>query len=64
MFSKNVNFKVIEEKLGHSKIKMTINRYSHLISKDENKASDYFDDLIKLVTFWSLAPFSDSFLHT
>lgn len=46
MVSKNVNFKIIQEQLGHSDIKMTINIYSHLTSKDKNKASDYFDDLI------------------
>ncbi|MGE7693742.1 tyrosine-type recombinase/integrase [Lysinibacillus sp. NPDC094177] len=46
MVSKNVNFKIIQEQLGHSDIKMTINIYSHLTSKDKNKASDFFDDLI------------------
>ena len=46
MVSKNVNFKIIQEQLGHSDIKMTINIYSHLTSIDKNKASDFFDDLI------------------
>lgn len=45
MVSRNVNFKIIQEQLGHSDIKMTINTYSHLTSKDKNDASDHFDDL-------------------
>lgn len=30
MVSRNINFKIIQEQLGHSDIKMTINTYSHL----------------------------------
>lgn len=45
MISKNVNFKIIQEQLGHSDIKMTLNTYSHLTKKDKNDASDHFDHL-------------------
>ncbi len=45
MVSRNVNFKIIQEQLGHSDIKMTINTYSHLTKKDKNEASDHFDEL-------------------
>ncbi|MCS5499848.1 site-specific integrase [Lysinibacillus sp. A4] len=45
MVSRNVNFKIIQEQLGHSDIKMTINTYSHLTKRDKNEASDHFDDL-------------------
>ena len=45
MVSWNVNFKIIQEQLGHFDIKMTINTFSHLTKKDKNDASDHFDDL-------------------
>lgn len=44
MISKDANFKVIQEQLGHSNIQETINTYSHLTDKDKSKASDLFDD--------------------
>ncbi|WP_373880550.1 tyrosine-type recombinase/integrase [Lysinibacillus sp. FN11] len=34
MVSRNVNFKIIQEQLGHSDIKMTINTYSHFNQKE------------------------------
>ncbi|MEK4702011.1 site-specific integrase [Solibacillus sp. FSL R7-0668] len=44
MVSKGVNFKIIQEQLGHSDIKITLNVYSHLTDRDKQKASDLFDD--------------------
>lgn len=46
MISKNVNFKIIQEQLGHSSIQETLNTYSHLTQKDKSKASDLLDDII------------------
>jgi integrase len=34
MVSKNVNFKIIQEQLGHTDIRETLNRYSHLTQDD------------------------------
>lgn len=46
MISKNVNFKIIQEQLGHADIKETINTYSHLTLKDKETASDLFDSIL------------------
>ncbi|WP_166672395.1 MULTISPECIES: site-specific integrase [Cytobacillus] len=46
MVSKNVNFKIIQEQLGHSDIKQTLNTYSHLTDKDKNNASDLFNEIL------------------
>lgn len=43
---KNVNFKVIQEQLGHASIQETINTYSHLTMKDKEKATDYFNSIL------------------
>ena len=46
MISHNVNFKIIQEQLGHSDIQMTLNTYSHLTEKDKQNASDLFDEIL------------------
>lgn len=46
MIGKNVNFKVIQEQLGHVNIQETINTYSHLTERDKIKASDLFDEIL------------------
>lgn len=46
MVSRGVNFKVIQEQLGHADIKETLNRYSHLTYKDKAKAVDVFNELL------------------
>lgn len=46
MISKNVNFKIIHEQLGHVNIQKTINTYSHLTKKDKEKATDYFNSIL------------------
>lgn len=46
MISKNINFKIIQEQLGHADIKETINRYSHLTKKDKEKAIDVFEEVL------------------
>lgn len=46
LLSNGVPITVISQRLGHSDIAMTLNTYSHLILKDEDKAIDIID-LIK-----------------
>lgn len=44
--SNGVNFKVIQEQLGHTDIKQTLNTYSHLTETDKQKASDVFNQIL------------------
>lgn len=46
MVSKGVNFKIIQEQLGHSDIKMTLNTYSHLTERDKKNAISNFEDIL------------------
>ncbi|MET3658902.1 tyrosine-type recombinase/integrase [Sporosarcina psychrophila] len=46
MVSKNVNFKIIQQQLGHSDIRITIDTYSHLTERDKEKASDLFNEIL------------------
>ncbi|WP_419962144.1 tyrosine-type recombinase/integrase [Psychrobacillus sp. BM2] len=46
MVSKGVNFKIIQEQLGHTDIKQTLNTYSHLSDKDKSKASDLLNAIL------------------
>ncbi len=47
MVSKNVNFKIIQEQLGHVNIQETVNTYSHLTMRDKEKATDFLDSILK-----------------
>ncbi|MER2107291.1 MAG: tyrosine-type recombinase/integrase [Solibacillus sp.] len=40
-----INFKVIQEQLGHANIRETLNTYSHIDRAQKEKASDLFDNL-------------------
>lgn len=44
--SQGVNFKVIQEQLGHANIQETMNTYSHLTPKDKKSASDLFNHFL------------------
>lgn len=44
--SQGVNFKILQEQLGHANIQETLNTYSHLTMKDKKSASDLFDQLL------------------
>lgn len=46
ILSEGVNMKVLQKRLGHKDIKTTMNVYSHVTEKDDEKASDVFGDLI------------------
>lgn len=46
MVSKGVNFKIIQEQLGHKNIKETIDTYSHLTEKDKTEAIELFNNIL------------------
>ena len=46
ILSEGVNMKVLQNRLGHKNIKTTLNIYSHITEKDDEKASDVFKDLL------------------
>lgn len=46
ILSEGVNMKVLQKRLGHKNIKTTMNVYSHVTEKDDEKASDVFKDLL------------------
>lgn len=45
LLSEGVNMKVVQKRLGHKNIKTTMNIYSHITEKDDEKASDIFEKL-------------------
>ena len=47
LLSFGVPITVISQRLGHSDINMTLNTYSHLMPRDEDKAINMINDLIK-----------------
>jgi len=46
MVKKGVNFKLIQERLGHSDIGITLNRYSHVSDEEEKEAANVFGDIL------------------
>ncbi len=46
ILSEGVNMKVLQKRLGHRNIKTTLNVYSHITEKDDEKASDVFKGLL------------------
>lgn len=46
MVSRGKNFKFIQEQLGHTDIKMTLNRYSHLSRENKREAINVFNDIL------------------
>lgn len=46
LLSEGVNMKVVQKRLGHKNIKTTMNIYSHITEKDDEKASDIFQQLL------------------
>ncbi|MBQ9854338.1 MAG: tyrosine-type recombinase/integrase [Bacilli bacterium] len=45
LLSKNVPITVISKRLGHSDIDLTLNVYSHMISKDEDKVVNILNQI-------------------
>ena len=46
MVKKGINFKVIQERLGHSNIGITLNTYSHLEVNQHKESANVFSDII------------------
>lgn len=46
MIAEGINFKIIQDRLGHSDIRMTLNTYSHLSKDQEKKAADVFNKIL------------------
>lgn len=46
LLSEGVNMKVIQKRLGHKNIKTTLNLYSHVSEKDDEKVSELFSDFL------------------
>lgn len=46
MVSQGVNFKIIQEQLGHSDIRMTLDRYSHLSDESKKEAINVFNNIL------------------
>ena len=51
LLSKNVPITVISQRLGHSDTNMTLNTYSHMIPKDEDKAVNILEEMRKTTNF-------------
>ncbi|MEO8287123.1 MAG: tyrosine-type recombinase/integrase [Chloroflexota bacterium] len=46
MLANNIHPKIVQERLGHSNISMTLDRYSHVTMDMQRNAADQLDDLI------------------
>lgn len=49
MLQQNVHPKVVQERLGHSDISLTLNTYSHVMPGMQEEAADKIDELLTLV---------------
>ena len=47
LMEKGVNMKVVSERLGHSDIRITMNRYTHVVPTLQNQAAEVIGSLIK-----------------
>ncbi len=48
LIEKNVNVKIISERLGHSKVGVTLDIYSHVLPSMQQEAADKLDEIISL----------------
>lgn len=48
LIAKNINIKVISERLGHSKISITLDTYSHVLPSMQQEVADTLEDIISL----------------
>lgn len=47
MFAQGVHPKIVQERLGHSSISMTLDTYSHLIPSMQNDVANNLDEMLK-----------------
>ena len=48
LLSQEVNPKIVQERLGHSDISMTLNRYSHVTPTMQDKAAQILGDVLEI----------------
>ena len=46
MVKKGINFKIIQERLGHANIGITLDRYSHLEDDQHKESANVFEELL------------------
>lgn len=46
MLANNIHPKIVQERLGHSDVSMTLNRYSHVTMDMQRDAADQMDTLM------------------
>ena len=56
MLKEGINSKVVQERLGHADISLTLNTYSHVLPSMQDDAADKLDDLITLVDISGVVP--------
>ena len=49
MLQENIHPKVVQERLGHSDISLTLNTYSHVLPGMQEEAATKLDELVTLV---------------
>jgi integrase len=49
MLKEGINPKIVQERLGHSDISMTLNTYSHVLPSMQEEAADKLDELVTMV---------------
>jgi len=49
MLQQGVNPKIVQERLGHSDISLTLNTYSHVLPSMQEEAAEKIDELLKLI---------------
>jgi len=47
LISEGINMKIVQQRLGHKDIKTTLNIYSHVTKKDDEKASEVLGSILK-----------------
>ena len=58
MLQQNTHPKVVQERLGHSDISLTLNTYSHVLPGMQEEAAEKLDELITLVSIKIETPFT------
>jgi len=49
ILQEGVNSKVVQERLGHADISLTLNTYSHVLPSMQVEAAEKMDELLKLI---------------
>ncbi|GAB6259504.1 hypothetical protein PSKAS_50270 [Peribacillus sp. N1] len=48
LIKQNVNVKVISERVGHTSIQITLDKYSHVLPSMQKHVADELDNLFKI----------------